>query len=72
MAGKLQSLAIESRLPTNFSKNIYVSILVEGRLNNFIIGATPVRATPIVCPLPLALGGGGLDGEKGGEGCNKK
>ena len=74
MAGKLQSLTIESRLPPNLSKDIYVPSLIESRLNDTVIvtirgSPTP---TPIVRPFPLTLGGGGLDGEKGGENCEEK
>ena len=72
MAGKLQSLTIESRLPPNLSKDIYVPSLIESRLNSSVTVTIPVRAAPIVCPFPLALGGGGLDGEKGGENCEEK
>ena len=59
MAGKLQSLTIESRLPPNLSKDIYVPSLIESRLNDTVIvtirgSPTP---TPIVRPFPLTLGG---------------
>ena len=36
MAGKLQSLTIESRLPPNLSKDIYVPSLIESRLNDTV------------------------------------
>ena len=53
MAGKLQSLTIESRLPPNLSKDIYVPSLIESRLNDTVI--VTIRGSPTPSPWAEAV-----------------
>ena len=64
-------MVINSSVAAKASENINISIIVKSGTHDVVewIIATQrvIIARPIVRPLPLALGGGGEESEKGGE-----
>ena len=62
-------LGIKSRTPAETSENVYVSVIVKCSPHNTIrlVATKLLVARPVVGSLPLALGGGGEEGEKGND-----
>ena len=62
-------LGIKSRTSAETTKNVYVSVIIKCSPHNTIrfVAAKFLAPCPIVGPLPLALGGGGEEGKKGGK-----
>ena len=60
---------VSTHRPQHINIPLVVKIDVFHSVNLVVIGAGTV---PAVCPLPLALGGGGEEGEKGGKQSHKK
>ena len=67
-------MGIKSRTSAETTENVYVSVIVKCSSHNTIrlVATKLLVARPVVGPLPLALGGGGEEGEKGGEESDEK
>ena len=69
MSDKLKSQPVKDSIPAHSSVHIDISFIVKGRVCDpiIVIAVGTILAAPIMRPLPLALGGGGEESEKGGE-----
>ena len=62
------------RISSDGTIDVEVAFLVKSGVRDIVVQVIDgaICPAPVIRPLPLTLGGGGEEGEKGGEDCDEK